>query len=719
MEYGQLRPNPAQNRPDLNSRALAIIPSFPYDYIIILNFEFLSKGGSVIRELARRLFIIICLLLFISLSQRIVFAEGKTYKIAGEWDLPPFSYKDQQGSLTGINIELMEKIADANGLTFEYIPMEMHEAEQALREGKVDAIAGVTYTTEKDKVFDFSQSYFTMSDSLIIPKASKDKIKSIEDLRNRHIVLQDHTPVLSTLLNLRNTNLTLVSNEYSGLLTLLNGRAEVFIGNEFTASFFLKELGQEDNYLILDEVMNPADYAIAVKEGNKDLLSIINQTLTKLKAKGEVSKLIDQWVRPETEAKIARLEHFIFYLCIFLLIGALILIAIYIWNQRLKAAVNLQTKDLQLLNEDLQQQRQRTADSNAFKDQILNNIDTGIVTFDIDFKITSCNHRALEILELPAHTKFNLQHSPIFLKLFEHYRSGQALQQEGADYYRFLEINDNGERKVIYYSLNKMFNSLENQAGYLLSMNDETEKKKLEQKLITQEKLHALGQLVAGVAHEIRNPLTSIKTFIDLIPKKYNQPKFQKVLMEHLPEEVNRLNRIVTDLIDYARPSLPNIQPCTAQQLTSLLSILKVTMDKNKIEFEQCIDPELVFHIDSQQIRQVLLNLLLNAVHAVEETEEKKITISMEKEDSEKGSIMIRDTGKGMEQGELNHIFEPFFTTKGKGVGLGLTLSYNLIQENHGDILVNSIPNKGTTFTVLLPLYTKEEIRIEAKSTGY
>ncbi|MED3563497.1 transporter substrate-binding domain-containing protein [Bacillus xiapuensis] len=654
-----------------------------------------------------------------SLSQRIVFAEDKTYKIAGEWDLPPFSYKDQQGSLTGISIELMEKIADENGLTFEYIPMEMHEAEQALRDGKVDAIAGVTYTTEKDKVFDFSQPYFTMSDSLIIPKESRDKIKSIEDLRDMHIVLQDHTPVLSTLLNLRNTNLTLVPNQYSGLLTLLNDRAEVFIGNEFTASFFLKEFGQEDNYLILNEVINPADYAIAVKEGNKGLLSIINQTLTKLKAKGEVSKLIDKWVSPETEAKIARLEHFVFFLFIFLLIGALILIVIYVWNQRLKAAVNLHTKDLQLLNKDLQQQRQRTADSNAFKDQILNNIDTGIVTFDIDFKITSCNKRALEILELPAHTKFNLQHSPIFLKLFEHYRLGQALQQEGAEYYRSLEINDYGERKVIYYSLNKMFNSLENQAGYLLSMNDETEKKKLEQKLITQEKLHALGQLVAGVAHEIRNPLTSIKTFIDLIPRKLGQPKFQKVLMKHLPEEVNRLNRIVTDLIDYARPSLPNIQPCTAAQLTSFLAILRVTMDKNRIEFEQSIEPDLVFHIDPQQIRQVLLNLLLNAIHAVEETEERIITILMEKEDFEKGRIVIRDTGKGMEQGELNHIFEPFFTTKGKGVGLGLTLSYNLIKENNGDILVNSIPNKGTTFTVLLPLYTKEEIRIEAKSTGY
>ena len=661
----------------------------------------------------------IALFLLMSFSPVLGFAEGKTYKIAGEGALPPFSYKDQQGSLTGINIDLMEKIAKENGLSFEYIPMEIHEAEQALRNGEVDAIAGVLYSPEKEKVFDFTQSYFTLSDSLIIPIKYKDKIKSIEDVGNMHIVLQDQPSVLNTLLNLRNTNLTLVTNHHTGLLMLMNDRSEVFIGNKFTASFFLKEFGQEENYLILDEVINPADYAIAVKEGNEELLFILNQTLLNLKANGEVTRLIDKWVYPEIGAEIIRLEHFIFILFMVLLFAALILIFIYIWNQRLKEAVNVQTKDLQLLNEHLQKQRQQTADSNAFKDQILNNIDTGIVTFDTDFKITSWNRRALEILELPALTKFNLQDSPIFLKLIEHYRYGQALQQEGADYNRLLDISDHGERKIIYYSLNKMINSLENQAGYLLSMNDETEKKKLEQKLITQEKLHALGQLVAGVAHEIRNPLTSIKTFIDLIPKKYNQPKFQQVLMEHLPEEVNRLNRIVTDLIDYARPSLPNIQPCSALELTSLLAILKVTIDEKGIEFEQSIEPDLVFNIDPQQIRQVLINLLLNAIQAVEETEVKRMTIIMEKEDVKKGRIVIKDSGKGMEPKELNHIFEPFFTTKGKGVGLGLTLSYNLVKENSGEISVHSIPKLGTTFTLTLPLYQKEEIQNEAKSTDY
>ncbi|MFB7304972.1 sensor histidine kinase [Heyndrickxia sporothermodurans] len=133
-------------------------------------------------------------------------------------------------------------------------------------------------------------------------------------------------------------------------------------------------------------------------------------------------------------------------------------------------------------------------------------------------------------------------------------------------------------------------------------------------------------------------------------------------------------------------------------------------MNKNNIEFEQNIESDLTFFIDPQQIRQVLLNLLLNAVQAVEKSSEKKIKIIMEKENGEMGRILIIDTGKGMSQEEINHIFEPFYTSKEKGVGLGLTLSYNLIKENKGDIHVSSFPAQGTKFTVVLPLFKEKKI---------
>ncbi|MDQ0271788.1 transporter substrate-binding domain-containing protein [Cytobacillus purgationiresistens] len=684
------------------------------DYLSLSKYlEFsLGKGGEVILKYFTLIWMVYaCSFLFVSTT----FAEVNVYKVAGELAFPPFSYMNQEEELTGISIELMERIAEETGMEFEFIPMDLRDAEEALKRGEIDAIAGMTYSVDKDRDFDFSTPYFTMSDSLVIPKDQARKIGGIEDLRGSHIVLQDQTTGLNTLMNLRNTNFTLVANQYNGLLMLLNKRADVFVGNKWTSAFFLNKYHLENQYVIHDIVLDPADYAIAVKEGNESLRSILDKTITDLKAKGEITHLIEKRVKPGNEAEIARLEHFITLLFIFLCIGAFVLIIIYLWNKRLKAAVDEQTKDLILLNADLRQQRQRTADSNAFKDQILNNIDTGIVTFDLHFSITSCNSRALNILELSSVSAYNLQQSPIFMKIVQ----DDNFKSDEEDIFRFLDITHQGKRKIIYYSLNKMYNSLENQAGYLLTMNDETEKKKLEQKLITQEKLRALGQLVAGVAHEIRNPLTSIKTFVDLIPRKYNQPAFQEMLMKHLPAEVDRLGGIVTDLIDYARPGQPNIQPCSAEELTSLLTFLQVTMNENNINFEEELGENLVFYIDPQQLRQVLLNLLFNAIHAVEQEEDKKIRMVMEKESDCSAKIQIIDNGQGMNQEELNHIFDPFYTTKDKGVGLGLTLSYNLVKENGGDIFVSSIPLKGTTFTIVLPIYQEEETRNEIQNSSH
>ncbi|MGG4154426.1 transporter substrate-binding domain-containing protein [Peribacillus muralis] len=641
-----------------------------------------------------------------------VLAEQKTFIIAVETALPPFSFKNEANEMDGINIELMEEIAKNSGAVFEYVPMEIQEAEKALMNGEIDALVGSTYSIEKDNQLDFTQPYFTMSQSIIIPSNRKKDIHTLTDLRDAHVVLDHTTPVIGTFLNMRNTNLTTVSNQYSGVLTLLNGRADVFIGNKWTAEFYLKKLRKEKQYIILDEVIEPADYTIAVKQGNQTLLFMMDNALTELKANRQLNGIIDKWIMPQSDRKIARLEQFIFWLTMILTAGAIILFIIYIWNQKLKKSVHAKTRTLHLLNEDLKKQRQKLANSEAFKEQILNNIDAGIITYNHDFLITSCNEKASDILNISKEMILNISNHNEFLKMFDASYPKQG-EKKGTGSLRIRALNGQHEQKVISYSMHKMFNTEKSHTGYLLSMNDETEKKTLEKRLITQEKLHALGQLVAGVAHEIRNPLTSIKTFIDLLPSKYDKPQFRQVLMEHLPNEVNRLNAIVTDLIEYARPRPPNITNCPAHELISLLAFHKVTMEKKKINFEQAIDENLIFYIDLQQIHQVILNLILNSIQAVEEKVEKIIKITINKENEKTGRISISDTGKGIKQEDQNHIFEPFYTNKDKGVGLGLTLSYRLIKENNGDIQVKSHPDCGTTFTILLPLSTTETMKEE------
>ncbi|MEK5107854.1 transporter substrate-binding domain-containing protein [Cytobacillus sp. FSL K6-0129] len=637
-----------------------------------------------------------------------VLAEEQVYRIGTEKAFPPFSYLNQNGELQGLSIAVLERIADKNDVKFEFIPMDGKQAEEALRRGEIDGVAGVTYSIDKEKYMDFSTPYFTMSDSLVIPRRLKDEVENIEDLRDTHIVLKEDTAGLNTLINLRNNNFTVTTNQYNGLFMLWNGRADVFIGNKWTSYFFLDRYELEKQYVVLDIILDPADYAVAVQEGDEEFRQFLDKAIIDLKATGEMNQLVDFWTKGENEEEITRLKDFITILSIFMAIGGFILILIYIWNYRLKLAVNEHTKELTLLNEDLHYQRQRTADSNAFKDQIINNIDAGIITFDLNFMMTSCNSRALDILEWPQQE--GIEQSPIFKEVRTQFYHDSAKQ---------FVLHRNGQRKIIYYSLNEMYNSLENQAGYLLTIRDETEKVQLEQKLLTQEKLHALGQLVAGVAHEIRNPLTSIKTFINLIPRKIAQKDFQEMLVKHLPREVDRLNQIVTDLIDYARPSTPRIQPCSASELTTMLTFLHVTMKDEHIDFQLKVPDGLVFYIDPQQIRQVLLNILLNGVDAVKNVTGKRIELEMYHLDGECGEISIKDNGEGMSVEQQHHIFDPFYTTKAKGVGLGLTLSYHLVQENNGDISVTSTKEEGTRFVITLPIYREEDSLNEARSTRH
>jgi signal transduction histidine kinase len=639
----------------------------------------------------------------------------KTYKIAAEWALPPFSYVAENGSLTGASIDIMEKIAAYNNLVFQYIPMDLAQAEKELQAGRIDAIAGVAYSTEKSMAFEFSESYFTMSDSLIVPKDKQKTVRSIGDVRTLHVVLQDRKPVVESLFNLRNTKLTITGNQLSGMYTLLQGRADVFIGNKWTANIYLRRLKQQDRFVVQEDVIEPADFAIAVRKGDDALLTRINKTLTTMKAKGEVNKIINRWISSESTVQIARLQQFVRLLTTILVVTACVLLLIYIWNQRLKKAVRNQTEELWILNGFLQEQRQKIADRDAFKEQILNNIYTGIITFDMNFTITSSNVRANEMLGFAAEIPLTEQNSPLLSRILEHWRSNKEQNQNSLVK---LEIDENGEWKVIYYRLLILHDAQNRQTGYLLSMTDRTEEKRLEQKLVVQEKLRALGQLVAGVAHEIRNPLTSIKTFVDLLPSKYDRPQFRDAIVEHLPVEVNRLNTIVTDLLDYARPRSPSKEVYSAKTLlASLLTFLRVTIEKKQIILEHCIHDDLTFYIDPQQIRQVFLNLLLNAIDAVEEMPVKKITISVEREDEKTGRITVIDTGKGITSEQMKLIFEPFYTNKHNGVGLGLPLSYKLIKENEGDIRVTSLPDHGTTITVFLPLYTWEESVYETSCT--
>jgi len=228
------------------------------------------------------------------------------------------------------------------------------------------------------------------------------------------------------------------------------------------------------------------------------------------------------------------------------------------------------------------------------------------------------------------------------------------------------------------------------------------------------EHLATLGELAAGLAHEIRNPLAGIAGVIEIIGRDLPSTSPARAVVKDVRLEIVQINRILTDLLETARPHPPQI--CRSNLNTTvehavMLARQQVLSKPIKIELQQAPDLPEVEH-DSDQIHQVLLNLLLNAVQAMDnagadagtgaDAGKGEVHVEIGSRD-QYASVTVSDSGKGIPPQHLAHIFRPFYTTKGNGTGLGLSLARRIVEEHHGHIEVASVVGKGSKFTVLLP----------------
>ena len=227
------------------------------------------------------------------------------------------------------------------------------------------------------------------------------------------------------------------------------------------------------------------------------------------------------------------------------------------------------------------------------------------------------------------------------------------------------------------------------------------------------DRLKSLETIAGGFAHEIRNPLTSIKTFIQLAPERKDDPDFIREFSRIVLDDVYRIERLIEEILDYARYMEPKLTEEDVNDIvSSCLYFIEVKADSRgtKIEKELVSDLPRVM-LDRQQIKQVFLNLFLNALDAMGERGGvlRVRTRSLTRPGGKPWvQIEIEDTGQGIPDANLEHIFDPFFTTKHEsgeheGTGLGLTIVHQIIEEHHGEIRVKSVPGSGTTFYVNLP----------------
>ncbi|MGH4117229.1 transporter substrate-binding domain-containing protein [Clostridium sp.] len=609
-------------------------------------------------------------------------------RVAGDINLPPYEYVDENSVYTGFNVDIMRAIALSTGIDVKFYPMSWYDACEQLKSGDVDVIEGMKVATDRDEYFEFSKEYLENSQSIFVIDGNND-INKFQDLKNKRVVIQQGDLAVNNLNTLNNVNVINTNDQEQAIHKLLSGEADAYIGNTLTGVFFINKLGIKNKIKIVGKILNPTKYSIAVKYGDVETLNVVNSGLKEIKKNGTYDKIYRKWFGQPVNVPSWYIQRIIFSSGIVIIILAIIMLLFYKWNSRLKKEVDKQTREINDSNNVLVKKNIQIKLEKDFRDKILNNVFSGIVTINKQGEITFTNKLAEVILKSKLIGK-QYEDTPISEFINHKTPNKNASEKE------FLLDN---KKFYINYKVDTLSNLYENMDETIVIFKDITEEKLMQENMRTKDKMQSLGNLISSIAHEIRNPLTSIRAYVELIPKKFDNPKFREMFCKDIPTEIDRLNSLINDLLEYSRPQKPfREKTYLSEVVNKVILLLKNKLQTENIIIENNINKNTVLFIDKNQLRQVLINIVLNAVECLDKQDKKIIVWS--KTSNNCVLLYIRDNGCGIQEETINKIFNPFFTTKDAGTGLGLFISYQLLSENNATIEVQSTIDEGTTFII-------------------
>ncbi len=360
------------------------------------------------------------------------------------------------------------------------------------------------------------------------------------------------------------------------------------------------------------------------------------------------------------------------------------------------------SESLRKTGSELEDRRGKLANLQAFNENIINSMRGGLCTTNLDGFITLFNKSACEITGYKPERIIGAHVNKVF-GFLDH--EGQSAPPDNLPM-RFEKgiRNVNGEEIYLGFTVSPLLVEHNRQIGYVYTFQDLTEIKKLEQQIRQKDRMVAMGRMAAGIAHEIRNPLTAISGSFHLLKTELALNHDQLKLMENISLETKRLYKIVTDFLSYAKPVAFSVGWVDLKRLTrDTVDLLRNSSEltaSHKIEYSFDAKDSLYCQADPDLIKQVFWNLCNNAIKAMPAGG--TLSISLEKTQYEL-TVSFRDTGSGLTKEEQERIFEPFQSSFNDGTGLGLSIVLQIIEAHHGSIKVASTKGEGTTFQITLP----------------
>ncbi len=338
--------------------------------------------------------------------------------------------------------------------------------------------------------------------------------------------------------------------------------------------------------------------------------------------------------------------------------------------------------------------------------QVVASMANGLLSINPDGKIASYNLLALELLDL----KESEVREKNLKSVFDFKETGIDDILSGCQSVIDREISHrqkSGELLPMVLSVTPIRDEGEACTGAVIVLRDLREIKQLEKKVRQSEKLAAIGRLAAGVAHEIRNPLSSIRGFARFLAHALSDRSQEREYAEIMVKEVDRINRVVNDLLTFAQPMKPNREPTDISKIIKhTIRLMEVDARSRDVLIHRNISPDLdKLSIDGNQITQALINLILNALQELDTGGIIEVGADVDHSGNQI-NIWVEDNGSGIAHENKGKIFDPFFTTREKGTGLGLAIVHKIAENHGGEIRVDSpLPskNQGCRFTIILP----------------
>ena len=609
--------------------------------------------------------------------------ERGTIKFVSDKNAPPFSFVDSSnGQYKGLALDYTNALSLVLGIKVTFVPQEWNKALKSVENGDAD-VCDMFTSVERQKHFIFSNPIYRVRD-IIATRSGDTSVQKFEDLSRKKVGIPSGDFAIE-FVKKNSKDISIIETEDINMAIeqLLNGNVDAIIGDEPVILYISNQLKANDKIRVISPSLFEKEVCLGVKKNETTLIEILNKGILKLKKENLVQNIQQKWFGISVPISKDRLPQNIL-LGILFLVGtlAIVFIIAYISNNRLKSEVDKRTKELDRSRHDLQMSFDALA---AY-----------IIVISSDGFVKNANEAFCSWVNLEKSKVIDIEYHQF--EFIEHIYKNYEIEKNW-----LCNINqDMLKYKDRFYNISII--NLTDSDQILIFADDATDQIASQQQLIQDHKMIAIGQLAAGVAHEIRNPLGNIRNYCYILKNRIesDDPIIAKCVSV-IESSVQKGGDIIDNLLNFSRTENGGYKNTNILDMFESIVLLERTELSNRnIEIEINCDKELTILIKLESMNHIVLNLIANSKDALPSGGRIVINVTFEKEVL---YLEFIDNGVGIPEDAVNQIFNPFFTTKisGEGTGLGLYIVYNEVVKMGGKLQVESKLGNGTTFLLQIP----------------